>query len=58
MEFFIQQNEYIAGIADAAGIRLVIHNQMDMPFPEDDGVNITPGTQTSVGIRKVNYCFH
>ena len=35
----INQAEYIAGLGDSAGARIVIHHQSRMPHPEDDGYN-------------------
>ncbi|XP_043914086.1 amiloride-sensitive sodium channel subunit gamma-like [Protopterus annectens] len=54
LELFIQQIEYVRDISHAAGIRLLIHDQAQMPFPEDEGVNIPPGAETDIGIMKVH----
>ena len=40
-------------LTDSAGIRMVIHNQTDMAFPEDKGISINPGAKTFIGISKV-----
>uniref|UniRef100_W5MYE1 Uncharacterized protein n=1 Tax=Lepisosteus oculatus TaxID=7918 RepID=W5MYE1_LEPOC len=48
MELSIEQDEYIEQFSQAAGIRLIIHDQKDMPFPEDDGVNIPPGQDSGL----------
>ncbi len=53
MELFVEQHEYMAMLTDAAGIRLMIHNQSVMPFPEDLGLSIRPGTKTFVGMKRV-----
>ena len=53
MELFIEQVEYLVGITNEAGIRLVIHNQTYMPIPEDEGINLQPGTHSSIGISRV-----
>ena len=55
LRLFVEQFEYIESLSDAAGVRVVVHNQSMMPFPEDDGFSVSPGTKTTVGIRKV--CF-
>ena len=39
---------------DTAGIRLVVHSQARMPFPEDEGITVSPGHSTSIGMRKVS----
>ncbi len=49
----MQQDEYVPGLADAAGIRVVVHNKSDMPFPEDEGFSLAPGTLTYVGLERV-----
>ncbi|KAL4609327.1 amiloride-sensitive sodium channel subunit gamma-like [Arapaima gigas] len=53
LELFIQQIEYVRDITHSAGIRLLVHNHLATPFPEDEGVNIPPGTETDIGITKV-----
>ncbi|XP_030062678.1 degenerin deg-1 [Microcaecilia unicolor] len=54
LELFIQQIEYIRDMTHSAGIRLLIHDQSQMPFPEDEGVNIPPGAETDIGMMKVH----
>ncbi|XP_048876279.1 amiloride-sensitive sodium channel subunit gamma-like [Brienomyrus brachyistius] len=53
MELFIQQTEYVRDITHSAGIRLLVHDQHATPFPEDEGVNIPPGTETDIGITRI-----
>ncbi|XP_063289571.1 amiloride-sensitive sodium channel subunit gamma-2-like [Pelobates fuscus] len=54
LELFIEQIEYVRDITHAAGIRLLIHDQTQMPFPEDEGVNVPPGAETDIGMMKVH----
>jgi len=49
----IDQKDYIPNIGDTSGIRVVVHPQRQMSFPEDDGVTISPGYFSSIAIRKV-----
>ena len=49
----IDQAEYTDSLGEEAGMRVTIHPQDRMPFPEDDGILVKPGTLTSVGVRKV-----
>ena len=49
----IDQLEYIGDLADTAGVRLHIDSQRVMPFPEDVGVSVSPGVETSIGIQLV-----
>ena len=41
-------------MAEAAGMRVVVHHQDNMPFPSDEGISITPGQLSFVGIKKVS----
>ncbi|XP_072255100.1 epithelial sodium channel subunit alpha-like [Pyxicephalus adspersus] len=54
MELFIEQNEYISTLSTAAGLRVVLHGQGKMPFPEDEGVNVPPGQESDIGVVKVH----
>ncbi|XP_067664680.1 amiloride-sensitive sodium channel subunit gamma-like [Haliotis asinina] len=54
LELYLDQDEYIAALSPSAGARVLIHPRNSMPFPEDEGISITPGVSTSVGLRKVD----
>ena len=54
MRLFVQQDEYMPNITESAGFRLVVHGPDKMPFPEDDGIAISPGFQTAVAARIVS----
>ncbi|XP_075439642.1 epithelial sodium channel subunit alpha-like [Ascaphus truei] len=54
IELFIEQNEYIRSVSTAAGLRVVLHGQGKMPFPEDEGVNVPPGQESDIGVVKVH----
>ncbi|XP_033634310.1 degenerin mec-4-like [Asterias rubens] len=54
MRLFVQQDEYMPDITESAGFRLVVHGPDKMPFPEDDGIAISPGFQTAVAARIMN----
>jgi hypothetical protein len=49
----VNQDEYISEGDDAAGMRLVVHEPLRMPFPEDEGLAINPGQTTSIGMQRV-----
>ena len=53
MTINVQQYEYVTQAGDTAGIVVVILPQQQMPFPEDDGVMISPGHATSIAIVQV-----
>ena len=51
----IDQFEYVSLMTDTAGVRLQIDSQGAMPFPEDFGVSVGPGVETSIGIQLVRW---
>jgi len=52
----VQQYEYVPQAGDTAGIVVSILPQQQMPFPEDDGIMISPGHATSIAIVEVLHC--
>ncbi|XP_071964199.1 acid-sensing ion channel 2-like [Antedon mediterranea] len=50
---FIEQDEYLYDVSSSAGVRVVVHDQNRMPFPEDEGYFVPPGYHTSIALRKV-----
>ncbi|XP_069506265.1 acid-sensing ion channel 1-like [Ambystoma mexicanum] len=54
MELFIEQSEYIETLSNTAGLRVALHSQWDMPFPEEEGVNVPPGQESDIGVVKVH----
>ncbi|KAJ8029871.1 Amiloride-sensitive sodium channel subunit gamma [Holothuria leucospilota] len=52
LELFIEHEEYLRTLTDTAGIVLVVHESDKMPLPEDDGIQISTGFNTAVGIRQ------
>ncbi|XP_069139076.1 amiloride-sensitive sodium channel subunit alpha-like [Argopecten irradians] len=51
LEVYLEQDEYVGSLAPDAGIRLTIHNQTAMPFPEENGINLAPGFKTGIALR-------
>ena len=55
MTFNTDQDEYIGDLAESVGVRVVVHSQSSMPFPEDEGIAAKPGMYTLIGLTKVKY---
>ena len=49
----IQQDQYVSGIGNAAGLVVLALPQNLMPFPEDHGILVSPGYETEVGLSLV-----
>ncbi|CAH1773414.1 unnamed protein product [Owenia fusiformis] len=50
----IEAAEYIGDMSPAYGVRVLVHSQGDMPFPEDQGITIGPGQATVIGTNMLN----
>ena len=55
--FNTDQDEYVGDLTEGAGIRVVVHNQTEMPFPEDQSIAVSPGTLTYIGASLVSLAF-
>lgn len=53
LELFVQQDEYVEGMTEVAGFRVSVHHPSIMPFPEYNGLLVSPGFATDIGLRVV-----
>ncbi|XP_022110548.1 amiloride-sensitive sodium channel subunit beta-2-like [Acanthaster planci] len=53
MELFVEQTEYVRGLQNSAGLKVFISGQNQVPFPEDRGIIVSPGRETSIALHKV-----
>ncbi|XP_030832914.1 degenerin mec-4 isoform X2 [Strongylocentrotus purpuratus] len=53
LELFVQQDEYVEGMTEEAGFRVSIHHPSKMPFPQFNGLLVSPGFATNIGLRKL-----
>lgn len=51
IEMFVGRNEQLQYIYKT-GIRIIVHNQSYVPFPDEDGIDIATRRQTNIGIRR------
>ena len=49
----INQDDYIGYMAHSAGVSVVIHPQGIMPFPDEEGISISPGELTDISLTQV-----
>ncbi|XP_046354020.2 amiloride-sensitive sodium channel subunit gamma-like [Haliotis rufescens] len=49
----VEEDEYVRSLTNRVGFKVTVHNVAAMPFPEDEGFDISPGFATSVGVQKV-----
>ena len=49
----INQSNYASQAGDIAGLRVIVLSQNQIAFPEDEGITVSPGYFTSIGLRLV-----
>ncbi|XP_063877280.1 amiloride-sensitive sodium channel subunit alpha-like [Scylla paramamosain] len=50
----INANEYVSLLSPDIGVRVIVHSPHQLPFPEEEGFNVSPGDSVSVSVsRKV-----
>ena len=50
---YMESQEYLTGITNGYGARLVIHSPNTYPFPWDEGLYISSAMETSIGLKMV-----
>ena len=53
MTLNIDQRNYVSTAGNVAGVRVVILPQNQIAFPEDEGVTVSPGYSTFIGMKEV-----
>ncbi|KAG7155320.1 Acid-sensing ion channel 4-A-like 2, partial [Homarus americanus] len=48
----IQVKNYLSLLSPEIGVRVIVHSPRQLPFPEDEGFNISPGLSVSVGVSR------
>ncbi|KAF6030840.1 SCNN1D [Bugula neritina] len=51
----IQQYEYVPYLTEASGVKILIHDPEEMPFPEDGGITVAPNTRTRLAVKRTEY---
>ncbi|XP_068684972.1 amiloride-sensitive sodium channel subunit alpha-like [Montipora foliosa] len=51
LNLYINSRQYVPQISHA-GARVVILDQRELPFPDEEGINAVPGTSTVIGVRR------
>ena len=45
--------DYVALLSPSVGLRVLIHDPWEAPFPEEGGFNLSPGQSHSVTVNRV-----
>ncbi|GFN85508.1 acid-sensing ion channel 1, partial [Plakobranchus ocellatus] len=54
MYLFLQDEEYLHGITNSMGFKVHIHNIGEFPNPYSEGLSVSAGMETFIGLKKVN----
>ena len=54
MTLNLEMDEYIKNFASGYGIRVVFHDPGTYPLPAEEGMTLSPGYETSIGLRMVS----
>ncbi len=55
VELFLDQISYMAGtLSEKAGVRIAVHNSHIHPMVDEFGLDVEPGTATSIAIQLVS----
>ncbi|XP_013411979.1 acid-sensing ion channel 4-like [Lingula anatina] len=54
LQLDVEQEQYLGGLSNEAGVRVLVHSQGNIAFPEDEGFTVSPGFATSVGLKLVS----
>ncbi|XP_046551052.1 amiloride-sensitive sodium channel subunit beta-like [Haliotis rubra] len=54
MVLFLENYEYLRGWTNGNGAHLVVHDKSTVPLLEQNGVAISGGTETFIGLKRVN----
>jgi uncharacterized HAD superfamily protein len=55
LDLFIEQHQYIRELSEEAGVKVVIVNSKQHPFPFQEGIAVSPGAATGIALRKVKF---
>ena len=49
----LEVDEYVKNFASGYGVRVVIHEPGTFPLPAEEGMTLSPGYETSIGLKAV-----
>ena len=53
LELFLEQDEYVPDVTEAAGVRVVVHEHHTTAQPHDQGLFVSPSGLTSLAVKMV-----
>ncbi|XP_045176271.2 FMRFamide-activated amiloride-sensitive sodium channel-like [Mercenaria mercenaria] len=54
LTLYLEVDEYIENFSSGYGVRIVFHEPGTFPMPADEGLTLSPGYETNIGLRAIN----
>ncbi len=54
LELYVQEDEYVGLLANTLGVKVMVADHRNVPVPQDEGLALSPGFDTYIGLSKVN----
>ncbi|CAG0922949.1 unnamed protein product [Notodromas monacha] len=48
----IERDDYLSSVTPTQGARMLIHNRAEVPFPAENGIDLSPLLETSVDVKR------
>lgn len=53
----METEEYLHGINQGFGARILVHDIDTYPFPNEEGMYVSSSFETHIGLKKVCHCY-
>lgn len=54
LTLYLEVDEYIENFSSGYGVRIVFHEPGTFPMPAEEGLTLSPGYETNIGLRAVS----
>lgn len=54
LTLYLEVDEYVESFSSGYGVRIVFHEPGTFPMPTEEGLTLSPGYETSIGLRAIN----
>lgn len=53
MKLYLQTHEFVEGLTNAYGAKVIVHERNTKVVPSDEGVFVAAGSETNIALRRV-----
>lgn len=54
LKLYLQTDEFVDGLTNGYGVKVVVHDRGTKPLPDDEGVFVPSASETNIALRQVN----